>query len=810
MLDFYRQQLAKVEEELQKLYVDKPLSTLETEGAYSLRIEKFKKEREEHLINIQEEERRLKALKPVGFEVNHSHLPMILEELQKELALNNSRTDFLKQDLLLNVLMDNLYGERLAKVKESSIYRKEFDPKNLINSLFDEILYGTTQVENRHFVGKLGTRCKLDIQQVRTDKKDFRYWERSVLVSGITLSLAIEYDIEKINLLIDFINDREPFVWKKALVGLYLILEKHDLKLKKDKSLIAKLKNLRTQPDVQYALIKIGQAHDTLDADIDMIRMFSEGTKQLSVKTHFDIPQHWFTPFYENNAVLEDSDMEEPLKSLFTNSVCWQNDAFKYAFCKNYDTYSDEQKNRLVEIFENESKDYEELYQKELCFQYPDEGFMEAAKEEEEIKQYIHELFYFFHAFPKDSFQTLFENKIQFHNTRVSQIVATAETHKTLKINAFYNMGLAYSNKGDNDKAIECYQKAIEIKPDKHEAFNNMGSAYDDKGDKDKAIKCYQKAIDIKPDFHEAFYNMGLAYSNKGDKDKAIECYQKAIEIKPDSHDAFYSMGNAYSAKGDKDKAIECYQKAIEIKPDKHEAFCNMGSAYDDKGDKDKAIECYQKAIDIKPDFHEAFNNMGSAYGEKGDKDKAIECYQKAIEIKPDKHDAFNNMGNAYLNKGDNDKAIECYQKAIDIKPDFHEAFYNMGYAYDNKGDNDKAIECYQKAIEIKPDYRDALMSIGFDYLKMKDLPNSEKYLIQAISFGSNDFGNMNLGHIYLCKSEEEKALECYQMSLSHFVDKAYFGKGMKDDYQYLAQYGITEAYYQTVLAKIVENTEGS
>jgi tetratricopeptide (TPR) repeat protein len=59
-----------------------------------------------------------------------------------------------------------------------------------------------------------------------------------------------------------------------------------------------------------------------------------------------------------------------------------------------------------------------------------------------------------------------------------------------------------------------------------------MGYAYSNLGDKEKAIECYQKAIDIKPDYHDAYYNMGNAYSNLGDKEKAIECYQKAIDIK--------------------------------------------------------------------------------------------------------------------------------------------------------------------------------------------------------------------------------------------------------------------------------------
>jgi tetratricopeptide (TPR) repeat protein len=236
---------------------------------------------------------------------------------------------------------------------------------------------------------------------------------------------------------------------------------------------------------------------------------------------------------------------------------------------------------------------------------------------------------------------------------------------------------------------------------------------------------------------------------------------------------------------------------------DKGDIWLKIGNTYSEKGDYDKAIKSYEKIIAIRPDLYETFYNLGLTYHKKGDNDKAIESYEKAIAIKSDFYEAFLNKGLAYYNKGDNDKAIEYFQKAIDIKPDFYEAILNMGLAYDERGDNEKAIECYEKVIEIKPDYQYAYGSLGFCYIKIGNINEAETILLKAIELGNNDASNMNLGHIYLCKKEEEKAIECYQTSLRHYKNNDEFWKGMKDDYQYLAQYGITEAYYQSVLEKI-------
>ena len=119
---------------------------------------------------------------------------------------------------------------------------------------------------------------------------------------------------------------------------------------------------------------------------------------------------------------------------------------------------------------------------------------------------------------------------------------------------------------GNCDKAIECYQKAIELKHDYAVAYNNMGITHGEKGNYDKAIECCQKAIELKPDDAEAYHNMGITHHKKGNYDKAIECYPKAIELKPDDANAYNNMGIAYQYLGNETKANDCFQKASMIR----------------------------------------------------------------------------------------------------------------------------------------------------------------------------------------------------------------------------------------------------
>ena len=90
-------------------------------------------------------------------------------------------------------------------------------------------------------------------------------------------------------------------------------------------------------------------------------------------------------------------------------------------------------------------------------------------------------------------------------------------------------MGIAYATgKQDYDKAIECFEKAIELN-DLAEAYFGMGIAYQyGKQDYKEAIKYYKKAIKYKPDLAEAYCGMGIAYGKQGKKKQELTYMKRA------------------------------------------------------------------------------------------------------------------------------------------------------------------------------------------------------------------------------------------------------------------------------------------
>jgi tetratricopeptide (TPR) repeat protein len=76
------------------------------------------------------------------------------------------------------------------------------------------------------------------------------------------------------------------------------------------------------------------------------------------------------------------------------------------------------------------------------------------------------------------------------------------------------------------------------------------------KGDYDRAIADFNKAIELDPKDAIAYGGRGFAYSSKADYDRAIADLTKAIELDPkNARIYYYNRGKAYERKGGYDGA---------------------------------------------------------------------------------------------------------------------------------------------------------------------------------------------------------------------------------------------------------------
>src|SRR5579872_4756139 len=90
-------------------------------------------------------------------------------------------------------------------------------------------------------------------------------------------------------------------------------------------------------------------------------------------------------------------------------------------------------------------------------------------------------------------------------------------------------------------KALESYNKAIELKPDDAASHNNYALALG-KAKKFPEMQAeLKKAADLDPpNGGKYYYNLGAMLVNAGQGDAAADAFKKAIELTPTYADAYY------------------------------------------------------------------------------------------------------------------------------------------------------------------------------------------------------------------------------------------------------------------------------
>jgi len=295
------------------------------------------------------------------------------------------------------------------------------------------------------------------------------------------------------------------------------------------------------------------------------------------------------------------------------------------------------------------------------------------------------------------------------------------------------NVGAYYGLKGDDDAAIEWYDKALAINPKDYHAMRNRGVSLSKKGDEDAAIEWYDKALAIKPKDYHAMRQRGVSLSEKGDEDAAIEWFDKALAVNPKDSGAMRQRGISLSKKGDEDAAIEWYDKALAINPKDSNAMRDRGAALGKKGYLDAAIECFDEARTINPTDHHAMRNRGVSLSKKGDLDAAIEWYDKALAVNPKDSHAMRERGVAVAKKGDLDASIEWFDKALAVNARDSDAMRNRGGVMADKGNLGAAIEWYDKALVVNPKDSDAMSYLAFSLAALGRKEKAQEWIGKGI-----------------------------------------------------------------------------
>lgn len=236
----------------------------------------------------------------------------------------------------------------------------------------------------------------------------------------------------------------------------------------------------------------------------------------------------------------------------------------------------------------------------------------------------------------------LYEELAKVHLEINNLDAATREYHimtsiaPTLAI-GHYNLGTLYIQQGEMQRAIEAFQKAIELDENDTEPYIRLGWIYASQRKFDLAESYLQRALQRNPILGEAYRGLGEIYAHQGALKDAIAAYTKLTEIEPKAATGWLRLGALQVKAKQFDYAVQAFQQAIEMNPDLPDAYNNLAWLYADLNlNLDQAVPLAEKAVALSPTASN-LDTLAYAYYKNRNYPQAEQVIRRALEIDPNK-----------------------------------------------------------------------------------------------------------------------------------------------------------------------------
>ncbi len=146
----------------------------------------------------------------------------------------------------------------------------------------------------------------------------------------------------------------------------------------------------------------------------------------------------------------------------------------------------------------------------------------------------------------------------------------------------------------ETQKAIEYYQKTIELEPKHFWAYLNLGSIYERNNQDDLALQYFLKAYEIDSNMPTVCYNLGVVYGKKKEKDLALQYYLEELTKKDYYPFTYFNLGILYKDLfHDYGNAKQAYLNGLKVDKNNFSIWYNLGCLYSLMNQYQDAYECF-------------------------------------------------------------------------------------------------------------------------------------------------------------------------------------------------------------------------
>ncbi|KAK4486088.1 hypothetical protein RD792_008756 [Penstemon davidsonii] len=161
-----------------------------------------------------------------------------------------------------------------------------------------------------------------------------------------------------------------------------------------------------------------------------------------------------------------------------------------------------------------------------------------------------------------------------------------------------------------------------------------VGNYYSLKGQHEKSVMYFRRALKLNKNYLTAWTLMGHEYVEMKNTSAAVDAYRRAVDINPCDYRAWYGLGQAYEMMGMPFYALHYFKKSVFLQPNDSRLWIAMAQCYETEQLHmlEEAIKCYKRAANCNDREAIALNQLAKLHLKLGRSEEAALYYQRDLE----------------------------------------------------------------------------------------------------------------------------------------------------------------------------------
>ncbi|EDV29838.1 Tetratricopeptide repeat protein 8 [Trichoplax sp. H2] len=305
--------------------------------------------------------------------------------------------------------------------------------------------------------------------------------------------------------------------------------------------------------------------------------------------------------------------------------------------------------------------------------------------------------------------KVLFEYLFHHENDIRSALELAALTTEACQFKDWWwkvQLGKCYYRLGLLREAEKQFKSALNM-IDMVDTFLYLAKVYVRLDQPQKALEVFNKGIEVFPGESTLLTGIARIYEGINDLTSAVKYYKSVLHHDNTHVEAIACIATNHFYSDQPEIALRFFRRLLQMGVYNTQLFNNLGLCCFYAQQYDMTLNCFERALQLASDeeMDDVWYNLGHVALGIGDMTVAYQCFKLSLTSNNNHAESYNNLGVLELRKANNEQARAFFQSAASLGSHMYEPHYNFSVLAEKSGDLHSSYVSVNKALTSFTDH---------------------------------------------------------------------------------------------------------